>query len=90
MLSEFWYSFLAVFFSSIVIRMSVDTSSFREKVSRNLLCPHYTSQFNILSTLYLKITYFAQCQWLTLVILVTQEAEIRMISVQSQPRQIVL
>jgi hypothetical protein len=31
----------------------------------------------------------AGCQWLTLVILPTQEAEIRKIMVQSQPRQIV-
>jgi hypothetical protein len=30
------------------------------------------------------------CQWLTTVILATQEAEIRQIDVQSQPRQIVL
>jgi hypothetical protein len=30
------------------------------------------------------------CQWLTSVILATQEAEIRRIEVQSQPRQIVL
>jgi hypothetical protein len=35
--------------------------------------------------------YFeARCQRLTLVILATQEAEIRRITVQSQPRQIVL
>jgi hypothetical protein len=31
----------------------------------------------------------ARCQWLTSVILVTQEAEIRRIMVQSQPGQIV-
>jgi hypothetical protein len=31
----------------------------------------------------------ARCQWLTLVILATQEAEIRMIVVQSQPGEIV-
>jgi hypothetical protein len=32
----------------------------------------------------------AECQWLTPVILATQEAEIRRIVVQSQPSQIVL
>jgi hypothetical protein len=31
----------------------------------------------------------ARCQWFTPVILATQEAEIRRIAVQSQPRQIV-
>jgi hypothetical protein len=31
----------------------------------------------------------AGCRWLTPVILVTQEAEIRRITVQSQPREIV-
>jgi hypothetical protein len=31
----------------------------------------------------------ARCQWLTPIILATQEAEIRRIVVQSQPRQIV-
>jgi hypothetical protein len=31
----------------------------------------------------------ARCQWLILVILVTQEAKIRNITVQSQPREIV-
>jgi hypothetical protein len=32
---------------------------------------------------------FAGCQWLTPLILATQEAEIRRITIQSQPRQIV-
>jgi hypothetical protein len=36
-----------------------------------------------------KIFASAGCQWLTPVILATQEAEIRRIVVQSQPRQIV-
>jgi hypothetical protein len=36
-----------------------------------------------------KTNLFARCQWLMPVILVTQEAEIRRISVRSQPRQIV-
>jgi hypothetical protein len=31
------------------------------------------------------ISWFARCQWLTSVILATQEAEIRMIAVRSQP-----
>jgi hypothetical protein len=38
----------------------------------------------------IKKEILARCQWLTLVILATiQEAEIRRIAVQSQPRQIV-
>jgi hypothetical protein len=35
-------------------------------------------------------TLIAGCWWLILVILATQEAEIRRIAVQNQPRQIVL
>jgi hypothetical protein len=38
----------------------------------------------------LEVVYFAGRWWLTHVILATQEAEIRRIEVQSQPRQIVL
>jgi hypothetical protein len=37
-----------------------------------------------------KFQAIAGCQWLIPVILVTQEAEIRRIVVESQPRQIVL
>jgi hypothetical protein len=37
----------------------------------------------------LKIIHFSWGQWLTPVILATQEAEIRRITVQSQPGQIV-
>jgi hypothetical protein len=33
--------------------------------------------------------FLGECRWLTPVILATQEAEIRRIEVQSQPRQIV-
>jgi hypothetical protein len=39
---------------------------------------------------FLKNTVQARSQWLTLVILVTWEAEIRRIAVQGQPEQIVL
>jgi hypothetical protein len=39
---------------------------------------------------FLKIRILAGCWWLTPVILATQEAEIRRITVRSQPGQIVL
>jgi hypothetical protein len=39
---------------------------------------------------FIKKLILARCQWLKPVILATQEAEIRRIAVQSQPRQIVL
>jgi hypothetical protein len=38
--------------------------------------------------IYLKIFIWAKCQWLTPVILTTQEAKISKITVQSQPGQI--
>jgi hypothetical protein len=41
-------------------------------------------------SVFFKTALYARCWWLTPVILATQEAEIRRITVQSQPRQIVL
>jgi hypothetical protein len=49
------------------------------------------SRFDIFINLNIKaqILSLAKCWWLMLVILATQEVEIRRIVVQSQPRQIV-
>jgi hypothetical protein len=47
------------------------------------------STFLVVKEIQLKTTLRARYWWLTPVILATQEAEIRRIMVQSQPRQIV-
>jgi hypothetical protein len=49
----------------------------------------YSSLFPVSWTFSLQKVLEAGCRWLTPVSLATQEAEIRMIVVQSQPRQIV-
>jgi hypothetical protein len=52
----------------------------------NLLAVYFLSK---LYHQYLKIIFLARRQWLSPIILATQEAEIRRIMVQSQPGQIV-
>jgi hypothetical protein len=44
---------------------------------------------DVYSYTFIKFGKYVRCQWLTPVILATQEAEIRRIMIQSQPRQIV-
>jgi hypothetical protein len=46
-------------------------------------------KINIMLVLTIERDFTARCWWLTPVIVVTQEAEIRRIAVRSQPRQIV-
>jgi hypothetical protein len=64
------------------------------KIKDYILCgrhlPNANPFFIFLPKILLKIERLAGWQWLMLVILATQEAEIRRISVESQPRQRVL
>jgi hypothetical protein len=50
----------------------------------------YALENSLITDLIVKLKIHTGCQWLTPVILATQEAEIRRINVQSQLRQIVL